>query len=82
MVLTAVVFYKPSCYFSKRALRLLSERGYILTAIDVSDETPETFTSFINETTNQKLHNATVPQILIDQQYIGGCTDLETFLEK
>lgn len=71
---TAEIYTKPSCPWCVRAKELLKSNGieykeFILGIDGVTKETVE-----------QKIGNGvqirTVPQIFLDGNYIGGCTEL------
>ncbi|KAB3534092.1 glutaredoxin 3 [Alkaliphilus pronyensis] len=71
-----VIYTKEYCPYCKRALGLLDEKGVQYKKIDVTDDF-ETYKSVI-----QKTSWDTVPQIFIDDMFIGGCDDIMALDEK
>ena len=64
-----VLFTKPGCGYCAKAKSLLTERGW---AYDEVPATPRRLRAVSGK--------ATTPQVFVDGQYIGGATELETFL--
>lgn len=69
--MTQVTIYtKPTCPYCIRAKQLLSSKGVSFTDINVAED-PEAY-----EQLKQRTNHKTVPQIFINEQFIGGCDDL------
>lgn len=64
-----VLFTKPGCGYCTKAKKLLTDRGW---AYDEVAATPRRLRAVSGK--------ATTPQVFIDGQYIGGATELETYL--
>jgi len=72
----AILWSKYHCVFCDRARRLLEQRGYLIEERKIGD-------GYTKEELLEVAPNArTVPQIFIDEQLIGGYTELEKYLEK
>jgi len=65
---TAKVYTKPGCPYCDRAKSLLKAQGY-----SIVEKHP-------NDWPGQKFPYATVPQIWLGDEFVGGCTDLENKL--
>ncbi|ABR50404.1 glutaredoxin 3 [Alkaliphilus metalliredigens QYMF] len=65
-----VLYTKDFCPFCHRALDLLKSKEVEFTNVDVTHDL-ETFKTVIKRTGSD-----TVPQIFIDDEFIGGCDDL------
>ena len=68
-----VIYTRPGCGFCTRAKQLLSSKGKAFSEFNIwsSDE--------INTEMRKRTGGAaTVPQIFIDDDHIGGCDDLFT----
>jgi glutaredoxin 3 len=65
-----VVYYTASCPYCIRARQLLDAKGVAYEGIRV-DTNPA-----LRQEMQQKSGRYTVPQIFINQQAIGGCTEL------
>ncbi|SCY82507.1 glutaredoxin 3 [Alkaliphilus peptidifermentans] len=70
-----VIYTKEYCPYCKRAIALLEEKSVSYKKIDVTDDF-DTFREVI-----QKTGWDTVPQIFIEDKFIGGCDDM-VLLEK
>jgi glutaredoxin len=77
----ATMYSKITCPYCVKALEILEENGIKVTEIKVNkDISPDDFKSKINDLTGKVV--TTVPQIFIDDQYIGGCDDLVEHFNK
>jgi glutaredoxin 3 len=65
-----VLYTTTTCPYCLRALRKLDEKGVSYETINVR-ENPEVFKTIMAQTGSD-----TVPQIYIDDVFIGGCDDL------
>jgi len=65
-----VMYIKTYCPYCKKATELLASKGVEFTKIDVM-ENEQLFDEI-----KQKTGSKTVPQIFIDDEFIGGCDDL------
>lgn len=65
-----VLYTTPYCPYCRRALKKLDEKGVTYENIDVSND-KATFNKIKTQTGWD-----TVPQIFIDDVFIGGCDDL------
>ena len=72
------VYGRPGCGFCVRAQQLLTTRNLPFKYIDIYAEGISK--ADLGKTLGRTVQ--TVPQILHGQQYVGGCTDLETYLKK
>lgn len=70
------LYTTPYCPYCRRALKLLDDKGVTYTNCDVSNNRP-LFESIMAQTGWD-----TVPQIFIDDQFIGGCDDLHALDRK
>ncbi len=64
------IYIKKYCPYCRRALDLLDSKGIPFTKIEVA-ENEELFAQI-----KQQTGSNTVPQILIDGEFIGGCDDI------
>ena len=72
----ATVWSKYHCPYCDQAKALLTQRGYIIEEKKIGD-------GFTREQLLEAVPSArTVPQIFIDEQLIGGFTELKQHLEK
>lgn len=77
----ATVYSKDSCPFCDRAINLLRENGVDSSVIKVgTDISKEAFKEEVHSLSG--LIPETVPQIILDGQYIGGCDDLIAYYER
>lgn len=63
-----------TCPFCNRAKQLLDNAGYEYTDIDIQD-TPQ-----VKADLTAKHGQHTVPYVFVDDQLIGGCSDLEALM--
>jgi glutaredoxin 3 len=70
------LYTTPYCPYCRRALKLLDDKGVTYTNHDVSNNRP-LFESIMSQTGWD-----TVPQIFIDDQFIGGCDDMHALDRK
>jgi glutaredoxin len=72
----AVIWSKYHCFYCDQAKALLEQQGIEFEERKIGD-------GFTKEELLQAVPNArTVPQILIDNQLIGGFTDLQKYLKE
>jgi len=72
----AIVWSKYHCPYCDQAKALLTQKGIQFEERKVGD-------GYTKEDLLESVPNArTVPQIFVDDQLIGGFTELKTFLEK
>lgn len=65
------VYSTSVCPYCVRAKQLLERKGIAYTEINLSNEAPEVRVELM-----QKTRHRTVPQIFINDQFIGGFDDL------
>ncbi|MBC7003988.1 glutaredoxin [Photobacterium sp. BZF1] len=76
-----LVITQPNCPFCVRAKAILDERGTEYTTLVLGTDLPKTtMVDFIEQQTGNVVR--TVPQIILDGQYIGGHDDLVAFLAR
>ena len=75
---TSIIFYKTYCPYCIKALQLLSEKNIPIQKIEVSND--DTYKEYIYY--NYNIHTKTVPQIILNNKYIGGYDDLNKVLNK
>ncbi|MCW8331195.1 glutaredoxin [Photobacterium sp. SDRW27] len=76
-----LVITQLRCPFCVKAKAILDERGTEYTTLVLgTDLEKTTMVEFIEEKAGQTVR--TVPQIILDGQYIGGHDDLVAFLER
>ena len=73
-----VIYYLNGCFYSKKALNLLSHYNYPYTIIPVSQEDKEKYKAYLGK--------QTFPQIYYHDCYnrryeIGGCSNLEQLIK-
>lgn len=66
-----VIYTTPTCPYCIRAKSLLDSKGVNYENIDLSKELPQVRTE-LTELTGSR----TVPQIFINDQFVGGCDDI------
>ena len=72
----ATVWSKYHCPYCDQAKALLKQRGIVFEEKKIGD-------GYTREELLEAVPDArTVPQIFVDEQLIGGFTELKTFLEK
>lgn len=64
------IYIKPTCPYCVRAKQLLTEKGVAFEEIDVNQQ-PDVYTAL-----KQRTNHPTVPQIFINEQFVGGCDQL------
>lgn len=78
---SAVVYSKDDCPFCVKAKEILKSEGIEIKEININETMGrEEFILFIAPYIGDK--RPTVPQIFIDEEYIGGCDDLEDKLSR
>lgn len=76
-----LVITQPNCPFCVKAKALLDERGIEYTTLVLGLNLSKlVMVDFIEKKTGQTVR--TVPQIILDDKYIGGHDDLVAFLER
>ncbi len=70
-----VIYTKDHCPFSKRVLGYLNSTGAEFTRIRV-DDSPELY-----EELKKKTNHQTVPQIFVNEEFIGGAKELFEWIE-
>ncbi|WP_299014223.1 glutaredoxin domain-containing protein [uncultured Photobacterium sp.] len=76
-----LVITQPRCPYCVKAKQLLDDRGTEYSTLVLgTDLEKTTMVEFIEQVTGQTVR--TVPQIILDSQYIGGHDDLVAFLER
>ena len=68
-----VIFGRPGCPYCVRAKQLLERKGVAYKEINLSSEPPEVRIELM-----QRTNHRTVPQIFINDQFIGGFDQLYT----
>ena len=74
----AKMYSTPRCIWCDRVSELLEKQGVNVHKIDVSGS-KELFNE-MQEAAGEKV--TTVPQVIIDEKYIGGYTEVERFLKR
>ena len=74
----AKMYSTPRCSWCNRVARMLEEYEVNVEKIDVS-ESKELFKE-MQEAAGEKV--TSVPQVVIDEKYIGGYTEVERFLKR
>ena len=72
------MYCTPRCSWCDRVARMLEEYEVSVEKIDVS-ESKELFKE-MQEAAGEKV--TSVPQVVIDEKYIGGYTEVERFLKR
>jgi glutaredoxin 3 len=72
------IYIKATCPFCRKALATLNAHGQQPIVIDIAAE-PDKRDEMIDRI--PKGRAPTVPQIFINNEYIGGCDDLHAFSE-
>ena len=70
IIVSVVIYIKPTCPFCVRALQLLESKGIQSEIIDITNA-PALRSEMI-----EKSGGHTVPQIFINETLVGGCDDL------
>ena len=68
---TITLYFRPLCGFCAAAERLLTQKGYTFSKINIWTE-PEAKQEMLEKTGGK----TTVPQIFAGETYIGDCSDL------
>jgi len=80
-----IIYYKPSCPYSREALALLKKYKEPHKAVDVTNNKVETV-QFLQKNNimdkNKNPSRVTVPICIRKGQYIGGCQELKCVLDK
>ena len=76
-----VVYSKENCMYCTRAKLLLDTKGYDYEEIHAPSNI-DALKERINIATNGTVIPKTVPQIFVDDHYIGGYTELVEYFEK
>lgn len=71
MSLNIVIYSKPSCPYCVRAKQLLDSKNVSYQDINVLKEDPQVY-----EDLKQRTKQRTVPQIFINDYFVGGCDNL------
>lgn len=71
MTAQVTIYTTPTCPYCIRAKQLLTQKGVNFTDVDLTKEAPEVKAQLIAKTNHR-----TVPQIFINEQFVGGCDDL------
>lgn len=71
MTAAVKIYSTNSCPYCVRAKQLLERKGIAYTEINLSTEAPEVRIELM-----EKTRHRTVPQIFIDEQFIGGFDQL------
>ncbi len=66
-----LMYMRPTCGYSRRAMALLEKKGISFETVDISAH-PERRQEMIERSNGR----TTVPEIFIDGRHIGGCDDL------
>jgi len=66
-----VVYFRPTCPYCQKALKLLDRKGISPELINIT-EYPERRDEMIEKANGR----TTVPQIFINDHHVGGCDDL------
>ncbi len=76
--MTKIIMYtKTYCPYCVRAKALLSSKGYQVDEINIQIN-PDAMAAMLEKSKGAR----TVPQIFINDQYIGGCDDLYALNDK
>ncbi|MDO4222700.1 MAG: glutaredoxin 3 [Acinetobacter sp.] len=71
MTANVLIYTTPTCPYCMRAKHLLEQKGVAFKEVDLSREAPE-----VRAELQQRTNHRTVPQIFINEQFIGGCDNL------
>jgi glutaredoxin 3 len=70
-VVDVTIYFRPSCPYCQKALKLLQRKEAVIHKIDITDR------SDLRDQMIEKSNNrTTVPQIFIGSFHVGGCDDL------
>lgn len=71
------VFSGPNCGYCVAAKKLLAERGLAFDEFDVAEDPAN-----LDELRRRLPRAKAIPQIFVDNEYIGGLDDLQAYLDK
>jgi glutaredoxin len=74
--MSIVVFGKPNCPYCDRAKELLHNKAYDFEYVDVAANPKNLERMVVEVTEHTKFPPRTVPQIIVDNKYVGGYTEL------
>ena len=74
----AKMYSTPRCSWCDRVVKMLEEHGVIVEKIDVSGD--KTLLKEMQKAAGKKV--TTVPQVIIDGNFIGGYTEVERFINR
>ena len=74
----AKMYSTPRCSWCDRVVKMLEEYGVIVEKIDVSGD--KTLLKEMQKAAGKKV--TTVPQVIIDGNFIGGYTEVERFINR
>ena len=74
----AKMYSTPRCSWCDRVVKMLEEYGVNVEKIDVSGS--KELIKEMQKVAGEKV--TSVPQVVIDEQYIGGYTEVERFLKR
>lgn len=80
-----IIYYKPTCPYSREALKLLKQYKENYQAIDVTHNKVDVVKTLQAKNIIQKIKNpsqVTVPICIRKGVYIGGCQELKCVLNK
>ena len=73
----AKVYSTSTCTWCDRVIKDLSEKGIVVEKIDISGD--KKLFKQMSVDVGKKV--STVPQVIIDEEYIGGYTETERFIK-
>ena len=75
--MNAKVYSTSTCTWCDRVVKDLTENGIVVEKIDISGD--KKLFKQMSEDVGKKV--STVPQVIIDEKYIGGYTETERFIK-
>lgn len=69
--MSVLMYLKPTCGFCRKAQLILNNKGVTINEVDIAAN-PSRRAEMIQKANGK----TTVPQIFINDQYIGGCSEL------
>jgi len=75
--MNAKVYSTSTCTWCDRVIKDLTENGIVVEKIDISGD--KKLFKQMSEDVGKKV--STVPQVIIDEKYIGGYTETERFIK-
>jgi len=75
--MNAKVYSTSTCTWCDRVIKDLSEKGIVVEKIDISGD--KKLFKQMSVDVGKKV--STVPQVIIDEEYIGGYTETERFIK-